>query len=64
MIGNSKMKMKTVEVEISGTIEVPEEATNEQIEEALRFQLAIGPLGTDNPCGEPDWLDADIDIKD
>ena len=56
--------MKKVRVEIDGYVEVPEEATQKQIEEAVNFQLGLGSMGADNPIGEPDWDYADVEVYD
>ena len=52
-----------VEVRIEGVIEVDDNATEEQIQEAILFQLGIGSMDVDNPVGEPDWDDADVEIN-
>ena len=52
-----------VEVRIDGVIEVDDDATEEQIQEAVLFQLGMGSMDVDNPVGEPDWDDADVEIK-
>lgn len=51
-----------VEVRIEGSIEVDDNATEEQIEEAVLFQLGVGGMKMDNPVGEPDWNDADVEV--
>lgn len=53
---------KKVRVKIDGFVDVPEEATTQQIEEAVYFQLALGPMSANNPVGEPDWSNADVDV--
>ena len=51
-------------MEIDGYVEVPEDATQSQIEEAVNFQLGLGSMSPDNPVGEPDWDYADVDVYD
>ncbi len=56
--------MKKVRIVIDGYVEVPEEATKKQIEDAVHFQLGLGSMGMDNPVGEPDWDYADVNVYD
>ena len=56
---NSDMKVR---VTIDGFIDVDDDATQEQIEDAVYFQLGIGGMDADNPVGDPDWSNADVDV--
>lgn len=56
------MTMK-VSVRIEGTIDVDDSATEEQIEEAVYFQLGYGGMSIDNPVGEPDWNDVYVEVN-
>ena len=49
-------------VRIEGFIEVDNCATEKDIEEAVLFQLGIGSMDVDNPVGEPDWGNADVEV--
>lgn len=49
-------------VRIEGFIEVDDCATEKDIEEAVLFQLDIGSMDVDNPVGEPDWDNADVEV--
>lgn len=53
--------MKVVYVMIRGSLLVPEEATDEQIYEAVRFSVGLnGQKATDNPVGDDlEWIDDD-----
>jgi hypothetical protein len=51
-----------VRVRIEGTIDVPDSATTEQIEDAVYVHLGLGSMSVDNPVGTPDWDDADVEI--
>lgn len=37
--------------------------TEEQVREAVLFQLGWGGMDADNPIGEPDWDDIDVDVE-
>ena len=54
--------IKKVRVEIDGYVDVPEEATTEQIEEAVYFQMGLRAMSANNPVGEPDWEYADVEV--
>ena len=56
--------MKKVRVQIDGYVSVPDDATKEQIEDAVNFQLGFGAMDVDNPIGEPDWERVDVDVSD
>lgn len=58
--------MKEVEVEIRGTILVPDEATDEQIEEAVEFAVGLnGQMESDNPVGmDLDWKEGSVEIRE
>lgn len=56
--------MKKVRVQIDGYVSVPDEATKEQVEEAVNFQLGFGSMSVENPVGEPDWEWVDVDVCD
>lgn len=51
-----------VKVKIEGLIDVPAEATEEDIKDALYVQIGFGSMAADNPVEEPDWVDAEIEI--
>ena len=50
-------------VTINGYIDVDDVVTEQQVREAVLFQLGIGGMSVDNPIGEPDWDDADVDVE-
>lgn len=52
-----------VNVRIEGTIDVDDSATEKQIEDAVYFQLGYGSMAMDNPVGEPDWDDVDVEVN-
>lgn len=56
--------MKTVEVKIEGTISVPDEATDEQIQEAVEFAVGInGQMSLNNPVQmDLDWEQGSVEI--
>ena len=51
-----------VRVRIDGCVEVDDDATEDQIREAVMFQIGFGGMAVDNPVGEPDWEDADMEV--
>lgn len=52
-----------VRVRIDGYVDVDDAATEDQIREAVMFQLGSGGMAVDNPVGEPDWDDIDVDVE-
>lgn len=52
-----------VRVRIDGYVDVDDAATEEQVREAVMFQLVCGGMAVDNPVGEPDWDDVDVDVE-
>ena len=57
--------MKQIDIKIKGTIEVPDEATYEEIEKAVKFSVGLGcEIELDNPIGdEIEWVDGDVEIR-
>ena len=57
--------MKEVSIRIEGTILVPEDATDEQITEAVEFAVGInGQMSLDNPVGmDLEWNDGSVEIE-
>lgn len=53
-----------VEVRIEGVIEVDDNATEEQIQEAVEFAVGLnGQMALDNPVGiDLDWDSGDVEI--
>ena len=53
-----------VEVRIEGVIEVDDNATEEQIQEAVEFAVGLnGQMALDNPVGfDLDWDNGDVEI--
>lgn len=53
-----------VEVRIDGVIEVDDNATEEQIQEAVEFAVGLnGQMALDNPVGyDLDWDSGDVEI--
>ena len=53
-----------VEVRIEGVIEVDDNATEEQIQEAVEFAVGYsGQMSLDNPIGmDLEWDDCDVEI--
>ena len=53
-----------VEVRIDGVIEVDDNATEEQIREAVEFAVGLnGQMALDNPVGyDLDWDSGDVEI--
>ena len=53
-----------VEVRIDGVIEVDDNATEEQIQEAVEFAIGLnGQMALDNPVGyDLDWDSGDVEI--
>lgn len=56
-------KAMKVRVRIDGYVDVDDAATEEQVREAVMFQLGWGGMAVDNPVGEPDWDDIDVDVE-
>ena len=56
--------MKEVTVRIEGTLQVPEEATESEIIEAVEFNIGLnGQMELDNPIGmELEWIEGSVDI--
>ncbi len=52
-----------VRVRIDGYIDVNDAATENQIRDAVMCQLGWGGMDVDNPVGEPDWADVDVDVE-
>ena len=52
-----------IRVQIDGYINVDDVVTEEQVREAVMFQLGWGGMSVDNPIGEPDWNDIDVDVE-
>lgn len=54
-----------VEVRIEGFIEVDDNATEEQIQEAVEFAVGYsGKMSLDNPVGmDLEWDDCDVEIN-
>jgi len=54
-----------VEVRIEGVIEVGDDATEEQIQEAVEFAVGYsGQMTMDNPVGmDLEWDDCDVEIN-
>lgn len=52
-----------IRVQIDGYINVDDVVTEEQVREAVMFQLGWGGMSVDNPIGEPDWDDVDVDVE-
>lgn len=52
-----------VRVKIDGYFEVDDVVTEQQVREAVMFQLGWGGMSTDNSIGEPDWDDIDVDVE-
>lgn len=54
-----------VDIEIRGTIEVPNEATYEEIQEAVKFTVGLnGCMALDNPIeGDLEWVDGDVEVR-
>ncbi|MBQ9638823.1 MAG: hypothetical protein IJV22_04630 [Bacteroidales bacterium] len=54
--------MKTIDVTISGRLLVPEEASYDEIYEAVRFNVGLnGQMSIDNPVGmDLEWVAEDI----
>ncbi len=55
-----------VEVRIEGVIEVDDNATEEQIQEAVEFAVGYcGQMSLDNPVGmDLEWDDCNVEIKE
>ena len=49
-----------VKIKIDGFVNVPDDATETQIEDAIYF--ALGLCSTTN-IGEPDWVNADVEVS-
>ena len=60
----TKNDMKEVTVRIEGTLQVPEEATESEIIEAVEFNIGLnGQMELDNPIGmELEWIEGSVDI--
>ncbi len=58
-----KIEIMRIRVQIDGYINVDNVVTEEQVREAVMFQLGWGGMGVDNPVGEPDWDDIDVDVE-
>ena len=56
--------MKRISIRIEGTIEVPDEATTDNIQEAVEFAVGLnGTMSMDNPIGyDLDWTNGDVEI--
>ena len=56
--------MKKINIRIKGTIEVPDEATTDDIQEAVEFAVGLnGTMKADNPIGyDLDWTDGEVEI--
>lgn len=54
-----------VEVRIEGVIEVDDNATEEQIQEAVEFAVGLnGQMALDNPVGyDLEWDNGDVEIR-
>lgn len=54
----------TVNVRIEGTITVPDEATMDEIQEAVEFAVGLnGQMACENPVGyDLDWGKGDVEI--
>lgn len=54
-----------VDIEIRGTIEVPDESTYEEIQEAVEFAVGLnGQMACDNPVGdEIDWTYGNVEVR-
>lgn len=53
-----------VRVRIDGYVDVDDAVTEEQVREAVMFQLGwLGGMAVDNPVGEPDWDDIYVDVE-
>ena len=50
-------------VTIEGYVEAGPFAMPSDVEEAVLFQLGLGSMCPDNPCGEPDWDEADVTVE-
>ena len=57
--------MKKIQIRLEGTIEVPDEATNDDIQEAVEFAVGLnGTMKTDNPIGSDlEWTDGEVEIN-
>lgn len=58
-----KIDIMKIRVQIDGYINVDDVVTEEQVREAVMFQLGWGGMSVDNPIGEPDWDDIDVDVE-
>ena len=56
--------MKRISIRIEGTIEVPDEATTDDIQEAVEFAVGLnGTMSMDNPIGyDLEWTDGEVEI--
>ena len=54
-----------VDVEIRGTIEVPDESTYEEVQEAVEFSVGLnGQMACGNPVGmDLEWTDGNVEVK-
>ena len=52
-----------IRVQIDGYINVDDVVTEEQVREAVLSQLGWGGMDVDNPVGEPDWDDINVDVE-
>ena len=51
-----------IRVQIDGYINVDDVVTEEQVREAVLFQLGWGGMDADNLVGEPDWDEINVDV--
>ena len=51
-------------VQIDGYVEVDKPVTEQQVEEAVYFQLGYGSMSMDNPVGDPDWDDVSVMVDE
>lgn len=54
-----------VDIEIRGTIEVPDKSTYEEVQEAVEFAVGLnGQMACDNPVGmDLEWTDGNVEVK-
>ena len=54
-----------VNIKIKGTIEVDDDATYEEIQEAVEFAVGLnGSMAVDNPVGmDLEWVDGNVEVK-
>ncbi len=55
--------MKLVDVTIKGQMWIPDEASDEQIQEAVESIFHDNVIETDNPMKDVDWLDYDVTVS-